>query len=341
MELVFRALNDIDVLCDPIKNGIASKMLLYDLTKTHLEATESKFLSGLSKKEKEEYIRSNIKRYVVLHQGRLDKKFLKRNLPIKNVINSFVINKDKYSYYQLLYLLSSLNNHLVNGSKVYTNWISVTTNFDSMFKYYDKQDKHQVLVANIPTNGVYNESTLVVDVSDKERIEKLRCLSKKIAKIDVDNFIKLISSDSKLEEISNNLFHEFIFQRTDKKFMGYNFSKASHEVSVYNYLDSSYILGVLEQLQIDLICADRFNLDYLTYSAREQKRILMEFKDKLRKKVVNSNDSFMLYVFEQLYLENKNIEYISKNEVEKNRIKLVRNKILTKSLMIPSDIVKK
>ena len=82
-------------------------------------------------------------------------------------------------------------------------------------------------------------------------------------------------------------------------------------------------------------------MDYLTYSAREQKRILMEFKDKLRKKVVNSNDSFMLYVFEQLYLENKNIEYISKNEVEKNRIKLVRNKILTKSLMIPSDIVKK
>ena len=180
MELVFRALNDMDILCDPLKNGIASKKMLYDLTRTYLEATEQKFLNGLSEKEKDEYIKSNIEKYIITHYSKLSKKFSRRNIPIRNVINDFVINKDKRAYYLLLCFLSTLNNHLVNGSKVYTEWISTTTNFESMFKYYDRQSEHKVAVALLPTNGVYNESTLVVDVSERERISQLRCLSKKI-----------------------------------------------------------------------------------------------------------------------------------------------------------------
>ena len=53
MKLVFRALNDMDILCDPIYNGVASKKMLYNLTKTYLESSELKFLNSLSIKEKE------------------------------------------------------------------------------------------------------------------------------------------------------------------------------------------------------------------------------------------------------------------------------------------------
>lgn len=341
MELVFRVLNDMDILCNPVNNGIASKKVLYDLTKTYLESIDDTFLKSLSKKEQELYIKDNISKYIITHNTNLSKKFLKRNIEIRNVINSFILNKDKESYYLLLCFLSTLNNHLVNGSKVYTEWISTTTNFDSMFKYYDEQDEHKVAVMVVPTNGVYNESTLAVDVSSKERIKEIRCLSKKINKIDVKKFIEIINSDLELEKVANQLFHQFIFRRTNEKFMGYNFSTASHEICLYNYLEPKYIAAVLEQLQIDLIRADRFNNDYLSYSITEQKQMLIDLKNKLRKIVLTSNDSFIIYVFEQLYLKNKNISLLARDKLEKEKIIKIRNKIISKALVINSPIIKK
>lgn len=341
MELVFRVLNDMDILCNPVKNGIASKKMLYDLTKTYLESVDDRFLKSLSKKEQELYIKDNISKYIITHDTNLSKKFTRRNIEIRNVINSFVSNKDKESYYLLLCFLSTLNNHLVNGSKIYTEWISTTTNFDSIFKYYDYQDEHKVAVMVVPTNGVYNDSTLVVDVSSKERIKEIKCLSKKINKIDVEKFIKIINNDLELEMVANQLFHKFIFERTNEKFMGYNFSTNSHEIDVYNYLDPVCVVSVLEQLQIDLIRADIFNNDYLSYSTTEQKQLLIDLKNKLRKIVLTSNDSFIINIYDELYLKNKNINLIARDKLEKEKIINIRNKIISKALVINSPIIKR
>ena len=38
MEVVLRALNEYDILCDPLNNGIVSKKRLYFYTKRYLES---------------------------------------------------------------------------------------------------------------------------------------------------------------------------------------------------------------------------------------------------------------------------------------------------------------
>ena len=58
---------------------------------------------------------------------------------------------------------------------------------------------------------------------------------------------------------------------TDKKFMGYNFAVSSNEYSIYEYVPKEAIVAVLESLHIDLICANIFNLDYLSLSSKQQR----------------------------------------------------------------------
>ena len=55
MILMYRALNEFDIACNPLMNGLASKKLIYDLTLSYLESNERKFFSGLTEIEKDEY----------------------------------------------------------------------------------------------------------------------------------------------------------------------------------------------------------------------------------------------------------------------------------------------
>ena len=47
---LFRALNSYDQLVDPVKNGIASKILIYNATKRFLLSTQGEKISSLSKR---------------------------------------------------------------------------------------------------------------------------------------------------------------------------------------------------------------------------------------------------------------------------------------------------
>ena len=343
MELVLRALNEYDVLCDPINNGIASKKMLFDLTRMYLESKESRYLESLSIQEREEYIKSCIPKYIKSHCSKLRKRFEYGNRDARNTIRSFVDSKDNESYFMMLQYLSSLNNHLANGSRVDTEWISTTTSFDSVYKYYKNQDVHKIAVCTAYTNGVYNPSTFVLNLSDKEKIEELKCLSKKMDASTVRKFIEISKSeDPKVMEYARAIFHECFFEQTSTKFRGFNFANAAHEVCFYNHIDYRCVRAILERLHVDLILLQRFNEQALNLSKEEQRKALVELKERMKRAVLRVNDPYLTHVFEELYLNNKSRDKIAIDENDREKIENCRRKILAGTIeYVPSVLIKK
>lgn len=336
----FRALNSFDLLSDPEKNGLASKQLYYDLTEKYLETRESKFLETLKEKERKQYIKDNIPNYIKSHSVNLEKKFIKGNKQVHGTITKFYLEKDQQSYYYLLQYLSTLNNHLINGFHTYTNWISTTKDFDSMWRYYDAQDEHKVAAIYTQTNGICSSDTFVVDVSDKKIIDQIKCLGKTIKKEEVDAFIQLMLETDNMCR-ANEFFHEYHFQRTKLHSRGYSNSTKSKEVCIYNFIRPESIVAILEQLQIDLIRGDIFDNEYFVLSKQEQKYELEKLKCILRQFSRLQSDPYFMYVFEQLYVKNVNISKIAGDKKEEEKLESYRLKILRKALTNPSRLVKK
>lgn len=151
----FRVLNEYDQSYDFDHIGLASKQVIYDIVKTSLSSNKKIKFIELSKEEQDNLIRESIIPYLKLHEKKLPKKFERSIKFIREYIYKFVNEKDDIAYLELLYSLTSLNKHLGFGSTMITDWISATTNFDSIFKYYDKQKVHKVAVIAPVTNGVY------------------------------------------------------------------------------------------------------------------------------------------------------------------------------------------
>ena len=49
--LLFRALNEFDILTNPMENGLMSKKLIYDLTYSYLSINEKEFFDKVGVKE--------------------------------------------------------------------------------------------------------------------------------------------------------------------------------------------------------------------------------------------------------------------------------------------------
>lgn len=338
--LLLRALNDFDIIIDPIKNGLASKKMIYDATKRYLYNVEREKVEKMSKQERYEYIKSYMREYLINHKHKLSKIFEKNHLETKNIINNFVDNKDKFSYCQMIMDLSSLPNHLVNGSKTYTNWISASNNIDGLWNYYDSQKIHEVAVINVNTNGVFDENTYIVDLSNRETINNIRFLSNKIDIDDFDSFTMFMKENPELDKFFINGFNKYVMKPTNKKFMGFNFSASDNEYCIYEYLSKESIVSVLESLQIDLICADLFNEEYLLLNPNKQVQELKKLKDMILKHVLEEKNPYMLYVFEELYLKKHNIFEITNSKEEQEKMILMRNEIISKCRLLPSVLIK-
>ena len=338
---LFRALNSYDQLVDPVKNGIASKILIYNATKRFLLSTQGEKISSLSKRDQDLYVKEYMNTYLLEHKYKLSKIFRKDHNPVKNTIHHFVNNKDILSYCHIIIDLSTLPNHLVNGSKTFTNWISSTSTFDKMWSYYDSQDVHSVAVLDINTNGVFDENSYAVDVSNRQTIDKISFLSNKISSLSFDGFVSYMQENPNLKYSFVDTFHKNVMHQTDKKFMGFNFAVSSNEVSIYEYLPKESIISILESLQVDLICADLFNEEFLFLPSKKQAQELEKLKNNILRHILEENNPYMLYVFEELYLKNHNIINVSKSEEEVKRMTLTRNEIIRKSRSLPSILIKK
>jgi len=333
MVLLYRVLNEYDIACNPLENGLASKKLIYDLTKSYLETNEKEILSGLTEKEKDKYYKANMTKYINTHQHKLKKMIDKRGKEISRNLAK-VKEYDPKSWTYLLYYLSTINSHLTSGTKIYTDWISTTNNFNSIRKYYQEQKTHKVAVLTSSSNGLLDDNTIVLDLSSKEVIKEiLLMLNKKIT----DDLINEIMNKIKQSPISYlDVLYEESFSKTSEKFMGYNFAVSDNETCIYRYFPSENIISVLEALQIDLIAFKMFNFEYLKLTKEQQIQELYRLKEKLKKRIIKQNDPYMLYIFEKMYLENKNINLIKENIFDGKKINYTRMKILKLAKDIPN-----
>ena len=66
--LLVRALNDFDILSNLLENGIASKKLIYNLTKSNYENSKDKEFHNLNDQEKDIFIKEHMKTYIKNHR---------------------------------------------------------------------------------------------------------------------------------------------------------------------------------------------------------------------------------------------------------------------------------
>lgn len=337
---LFRVTNEFDSIINPKKNGFISKKLLYDATYRHLLYTQKEKIEQLSSKEKDEYIKEYMHIYLAEHIYKIDKIFRKNYKETRDTIHHFVEEKDNFSYCKMIKDLSSLPNHLINGSKIYTNWISATSDFDGIWKYYDRQKIHEVAVIEVNTNGVFDENTYVVNLSNREIIDNIKFLSNKIDDNDYNTFIDEMKEHPEYQSTIVNTFNKFVMKPTDKKFSGFNFASSSSEYCIYNHIPKEYIRGFLDSLQIDLICADLFNEDILMLHQTQQSQELKKLKNMMLRHILEENNPYMLFVFEELYLKKHNISEITNSLEEQENMENMRNLILTKSRTLPSKLIR-
>jgi len=297
-------------------------------------------MEKLSIKDKDEYIKSYMIKYLLDHKYKLAKIFKKSHKTIRDTIHKHVEEKDGFAYCQMIRDLSSLPNHLINGSRTYTNWISATSEFDGIWKYYDRQKVHSIVVLDVTTNGVFDENTYVVDLSNKEVIDNIKFLSNKIDDSKFDFFVEYMKKNSENQDHIRNTFNKFVMKSTDKKFTGFNFTAASKEYNI-EFLPSDSVISVFESLQIDLVCANMFNENVLELTPYQQAHELNKLKDMILRHVKEENNPYMLYVFDELYIKKHNISEITTTKEEEQKMILMRNEILTKSRKLPSALIKK
>ena len=332
--ILIRALNEFDILGNPYKNGIASKKMIYELAKNYYNEMN---LDKLKKDEKEIYM----KKYIEEHEYKLEKMYNKKQLPITNTINSFLNEKNNKDYFKILMYISSLPNHLANGSRTHTEWISTTNNFDNVWKYYENQERVYIGIFDIPNNGFISEDTFVINVSNKDEIQNIKYISNRLNKQDIDKYLEFINENNLDEIDARKIFHKYILKPTDKKFMGFNFSSSSNEFDIYNYIKPDNIISIMEQLEIDYLRADLFNTYFLIIKPEVQKIELERLKRVILKNIENEHNYYMRHIFTELYINNKHINCLAKTDIEKEKINYTRNLILSKSLSLNSPIIKK
>lgn len=332
--ILVRALNEYDMLCNPLKNGLVSKKLLYRLTKNYYQRE----LNNIPPKERDAFIREHIKTYIVSHQGNLEKHFRKQNKEYQTIIDSTLDNKNPAAFIKFQEIMSTLQGHLNSGSRTDTNWISTSRTYEGVQRYYDKQDIHQMVLIKSYTNGIIDpDRVLTVDVSTPEAIAKNPYLCNKIDCEHI-NMIAALSVD--YPHILTDFKIDYVVP-TSEKARGFSFSKASDEVCIYEYLPADHILGLIEPLQNDLILKNIFNFNYYKLSRQEQISYLNSLKKALLRLVSAQKDDYLLHVYKTLYLENKNINSLITFKDSKEKVKANRNKILYLARTIPNIQIKR
>ena len=361
--LLLRALNDYDILADPLKNGISSKQMIYDLVKKYYEYDKNSNYSNLSEYERELFIQNHIAEYLKLYNYKLEKLFLKNSNQSREDVKEYklFLNKIKNkgvdelldivryndeninfgSYIKFMKHLSELQRHLLYGSSKITDWISTSTNVESMLKYYDMQKIHNVAVIVSNTGGLIDSDNIMsVDLSTFESIEKnSKYLCNKID--DKTNLITDVLADlSRINPTIMLSFKKKEIKETDIKSRGFKYSTNSKEICILRYIPKDHIISILESLQIDLVRCGRFNENFVFKSRKEQKEELIRYKQVLLNQLKRIDNPYLLYLYDEIYIKNRNIKDLVTFNQSKEYIKYNRNKILNLSLKIPSSMIK-
>ena len=364
--LLLRVLNNYDIIANPLENGVASKQMLYDIVKNYCETDKniSKIFSSLNDYEKDKYVIGHIEQYLKKYNNKLENKFIKnsnqsredvreyRNFlySIKGKTNDEMIeivknNEDNInfgSYITFMNYLSGLQRHLLYGSTKITDWISTSANIESVFRYYDKQDIHRVAVINSNTGGlVDSDNILSVDLSTFDKIKSKNHYLCNQIDIKDDSIIDFLADLSVISPSVMINFRSNMINQTNINSRGFKYSTNSKEVCILKYIPKSHVISLLEALQIDLLRYRVFDTDFVYKPINEQINELKRFKFLLSNYLLKIDDSYLLYLFDELYNKNNNINSLVRFNQSKIYIENNRNKILSIASKIPSSMIKR
>lgn len=358
-----RALNNLDILGNPLENGIASKQLIYRIVGTYYDKSNNKEYLNLNEEEKDIFIKEHMEEYLREHNNKIKNKYFKYsnnarydvrkfcefNRTVKSKskeeINMLLRDNNKEgldfgSYITFQNYLSTLQQHLLYGSSKMTDWISFSTDINAIMRYYDNQDIHKIAVVRSNTGGlVDSDYILSVDLSTMEKIKAKTCLCNKI---DIDeNIVDVISELATLDpQIAANFKYKLVSQ-TDVNSRGFKYANKSREVCILKYVPRDHIVSVLESLQIDLMKLQVFNQDFLKLDKEQQKKELETLKKGLEYEVIRQDDPYLKHIFDELYINNKNIKNLVSFNESKDKIKHNRNKVLYLAKHIPNIQIKR
>lgn len=362
--LLCRALNDYDIASEPLKNGIASKQMIYDLVKRYYESDKrNKEYHALSAEAQEEFIKAHMTDYLKSHNHKLEKLFIKCSNQTREHVSEYreflksiegtsleenvkllTNNDEKINFGSYLYIinyLSTLQQHLLYGSTKMTDWISTSTNIASIMKFYDNQRIHKMAIIKSDTGGIADSANIMsVDLSTYEKIKEKSpylCNGIEIKNYDVIKYLAELSVY--FPEIMLN-FKQKLIDETSINSRGFKYSTNAKEVCILKYIPKDHIISVLEALQMDLIGIDKFNKEFIYMSLPEQDKELERFKTLLLRQLKDKNDPYLLYLFDELYMQNKNVNELVSVDQSKTYIENNKKKILRISTKIPSSMVK-
>lgn len=363
--LLFRALNDYDIVNNPLKNGIASKQMIYELVKSYYENNkiENKEYFDLNEVERKTFIKEHTMEYLKSYNDKLEKLFVRSSNYVREdvreyrkflnfirgkstdeileLVKNYNENINFGSYINFIRHLSGLQRHLLYGSNKTTDWISTSVNIDSVMKYYDNQHVHNIAIIESNTNGIIDSDDIMsVDLSTFEKIKQnSKYLCNKIDTKD-DSVIDIIAELSRIDPMIMLNFKNKIISQTNINSRGFKYSISSKELCILRYIPKEHILSILESIQIDLVRCERFNENFIYLTLSQQLKELKRFKMVLLEQLKLINDSYLLFLFYELYINNKNINDLVTFNQSKKYIEHNRDKILSLSLRIPSLMIK-
>ena len=226
--ILVRALNNLDIAADPVENGIASKKIIYELTKKYYSSNSKEF-NSLNDLEKDLFIKEHMIEYVSTHRSKLNKMFLReslasredgkeylRTLKFIEEMNNIELTNDVIPkdidigiYIKIYKYLSTLQSHLVFGNSNITDWVSTSKSFEKNQKYRDNQDIHKIaLIYNHYETFINPSGVMIVDLSTQENILKQDFLCNKFEGL----------SDKELDDIADRCRHDIdLFKKYEKE----------------------------------------------------------------------------------------------------------------------------
>jgi|GEM_PF-3145125 len=247
----------------------------------------------------------------------------------------FTINKQKNpELYDLFNFFSRIKEHISEGCKINTEFVSTTTDFESLKKYYLSQKICKVAVVKSIDNGdMYKPNS--------------------------KNFLRGLSLDSRLSldhlpfffnNVTEDILGEVMFKATDKKTMTSNIALHDSEELGFGSIAPKNIYSVITPLEMDLLENNVYSEE-----AIKDNDLLTKTRtyiiETLKKEVLNSEEIYT-YIIEHHYKECKSLlslaceaKYNIKDLVEAKKIliNLISIKIFdktnyTSNIKIPEDV---
>lgn len=318
---VYRALNNLDIIVDPYKNGLYAKNVLYNIVKDRFDLVYSLIqndpMYSEAKKIKSKDILNSfnheeLKNFISKDDLYYMNEYQKRN----NFDMSNMCDIEKLQ--TIFSVLATVNSHILNGSEYFnTPWISFTKDFDKLFNYYLSQEIHEVAVIDSNVDELFDNNLLALDLSSQDKIEGIKkYLVKK------DKYSKYAFTD--------------LYSRV------FNYSKSAKEIIYYNHIPKERIVSILKPLQIDLMYNDAFDEDYFKLNINRQKLFYKEalFRESSRA-IYNLESDKISNIFNIIYKECislDNIKNYSKNElieIKKIILKTINELDINKSYKKP------